>query len=356
MMSNLKKISMLKKIAGGSFALVILMAGIICMLKVAKAEEHVVGEFIYSNQYNFSELYAERSAPVKEGYVFGGWYTKTADMYVPLDEEGAVVAENAYAKFVPAYVLSIKAQNAVNTTETMTGTTSTRIITSVDSKNYQKVGFEIYLGNGTTQLKDNGNALETKRVYSGIKIGTGETAKTKTATQIFGTASKHVAVWELTEIARVNHSKIIYVRPYWKTMDGTTVYGLGKYVHIEDDYKNYISIPVNLLTGETVAAGMMNLKYNTELTFVGFEAGRLLPEMNYSHSEDDNTIRMLGNAKKTTDVVNADGIYANIRFEKPSDTTNFDITVEQFCNWAEEEITTLKAWDITYEVAESTGE
>ena len=326
------------------------------MLKIARAEEYIVGEFIYSNQYNFSDLYGEKKAPVKEGYVFGGWYTKASDMYTPLNEEDAATAENVYAKFVPSYVLSIKAQNAENTTETMTGNTSTRIITSVDSKSYQMVGFEIYLGNSTTPLKNNGNALETSRVYTGIKIGTGETAKTKNATQIFGTASKHVAVWELTDIAKVNHSKIIYVRPYWKTMDGTKVYGLAKYVHIEDDYKNYVSVPVNLLTGEVVAAGTMSLKYNTELTFVGFEAGRLLPEMSYIHSEDNNTIKMLGNTKKTTDVVNADGIYANLRFEKPRDTTDFDITVGQFCNWDEEKITTLKAWDITYEVAESTGE
>lgn len=355
------KYSLAKTFTVGVLTALMVLVGIVSVPKVAEATEDKVGEIIYSDEYDFSTLYADKVAPVKKDFVFGGWYTKKGDTYEPLTEAGAATAASAYAKFVPAYVLSVKAQNAENTTEEMTGTTSTRIITSVDSKNYQKVGFEIYLGNGGTQLKDDGEALETSRVYAGIKIGT---SIKKTATEIFGTASKHVAVWELTDIMRENHNKIICVRPYWKTMDGTTVYGLTKYVHIEDDYKNYISVPVNLMTGETIAAGIMNMTYTAKnasgeevaLTLVEdsnkmFEAGRLLPQMSYN-SDKAGQLKMVGHATTVGTEVTADGIYANIRFQKPDEacTVTFTMTSGDFCDWNEKSVDTVKAWDITYAV------
>ena len=360
-MREQKKNSLTKKMIASLLAITMLLSGLVMISPLTYAESSTeevvdtVGEIIYSsNYYSIQQYYPTKKAPVKENYVFGGWYQKVGDSYKALSEAeaGAIAdgtnATTAYAKFVPAYVLSVKAQNAEGTTENMTEKTSVRVITSVDSKKYQKVGFEIYLGNGTKLLTQrDGSALETSRVYKGIKIGT---STTKTATQIFGIAANHVAVWELTDIIRENHSKIICVRPYWVTMDGTTVRGLTKYVHIEDDYKNYISVPVNLLTGEDVAAGMMSMTYDQTLTFVDFEEGRLLPDMSCNPDASSKTIKMVGNAKNVDDAVKADGIYANIRFAKPSVTTNFDITVGQFCDWLEQSVTTLKAWDITYAV------
>ena len=361
-MREQRKFSLLKKITASLLAIILVFSGLVIMSQSTHAEEttgeviETDGEIIYSsNYYSIQEYYPTKKAPVKENHVFGGWYQKEEETFKALSAAEAVAIVDgtstvtAYAKFVPAYVLGVKAQNAEGTTEDMTGNTSVRMITSVDSKKYQKVGFEIYLGNGTTLLtQDDGSALETSRVYKGIKIGTD---KTKTATQIFGTASKHVAVWELTDIWPENHTKIIYVRPYWITMDGTTVKGLAKYVHIEDDYKNYISVPVNLLTGEAVAAGMMNLTYDQSVTFVGFEKGRLMPEMEHNHDSEYKTVRIVGNTE-TANVV-ADGIYANVRFVKPTTTTNFDITVVEFCDWDENEVDITKVWDITYAVSEN---
>lgn len=349
-----------KKIAGGFLAMVMLVSGILFLSEMANATETITDEgYVYSDEYDFKTYWGNKKAPVMEDCVFAGWYAdKTGTDYITEAEAEAILSSTdtttkVYAKFVPASVLSVKAQNAENTTAT-SPSTSVRLITSVDSKNYQKVGFEIYLGNGTKLLKQqDGSELETSRVYKGIQIGT---STTKTAEQIFGKASKHVAVWELTNIVQANYSKIICVRPYWETMDGTIVKGLAKYVHIEDDYKNYISVPVNMMTGELVAAGMMNLKYDQNLTFVEVEAGRLLPEMLCNHDATTKTIRMVGNAGTVNTNVSADGIYANVRFEKPSTTTNFDITVEKFCNWEEADVTITKAWDITYEVAPTTEE
>lgn len=362
-----EKMSLLKKMTASLLAATLVLSGFVMMPQLTRAEEATgevtekVGEIVYSsNYYSIQEYYPTKTAPTKENYVFGGWYKKEGETFEALSvtEAGAIAdgsnATTAYAKFVPAYVLSVKAQNEENTVKGMTQDTSVRIITSVDSKQYRKVGFDIYLGNGAVLLtQDDGSALETSRVYKGIKIGT---STTKTATEIFGNASQHVAVWELTDIIPENHTKIICVRPYWVTMDGTTVKGLTKYVHIEDQYNDYINVPINLLTGEEVAAGMMNLTYDQELEFVDFKPGRLFTEMDFNLNGENRTIQMVGNATTVDSHATADGIYANIRFKKPTSTTNFDVSVEEFCDWTEKIVTTLKAWDITYEVEATTGQ
>ena len=374
-MREQRKFSLLKKITASLLAIILVFSGLVIMSQSTHAEEttgeviETDGEIIYSsNYYSIQEYYPTKKAPVKENHVFGGWYQKEEETFKALSAAEAVAIVDgtstvtAYAKFVPAYVLGVKAQNAEGTTEDMTGNTSVRMITSVDSKKYQKVGFEIYLGNGTTLLtQDDGSALETSRVYKGIKIGTD---KTKTATQIFGTASKHVAVWELTDIWPENHTKIIYVRPYWITMDGTTVKGLAKYVHIEDGYNGYISIPISLRTAELVAAGQLELSYDSEKIEIAKDAagnmlvenGKMFDKMAFN-GNIAGSIKFVGNTSDATDVA-ADDIYVNVRFKKASESTykgagkgeflSFKVSGEKFCNADELIQKTVDAWDIKY--------
>lgn len=374
---NREKISCLvRKLVAGTLAVGMIVAGMVIVPKEADAAV-VVDQVIYEEYAKTDmEKYwttSSKKAPVMEGYVFGGWFQEASDesadnvekltspdgnttkSCIPLTESELTegVPEKAYAKFVPAQVLSVKAQNLAGTTE-KTETTYVRVISSLDSKNYQKVGFDIWLANQVQLFKNDEEQtpLETDKIYDGLLVGD----EKRHATEIFGGVSKYVSVWQLTGINNSNFSKIIYVRPYWITMDGTKVEGLAKYVHIEDDYNQYISVPVNLLTGDEVAAGALNLKYDTELEFVGFEAGRLLPEMNYSHNESSKTIKMIGNAKEVSDTVYADGIYANLRFKKPSEDTNFEIdkTSIQFYNWDEEPVDIEKVWDVKYDVKKTT--
>lgn len=261
----------------------------------------------------------------------------------------------AYAKFVPAQVLSVKAQNKANTTA-QTETTYMRVISSLDSANYDRVGFDIWLANQIQLYKDNETKtpLETTRIYEGLLVG--EEKRRVTANEIFGGISKYVSVWQLTDIENGNFSKIIYVRPYWYTMDGTKVEGLAKYVHIEDDYKNYISVPVNLLSADNVAAGAVNLVYdNAALQLatdsegeVLFEAGRIVPGMSHLHDADNCTIKMVGNGTKANTYNSKESLFANVRFIKPDVDTNFNMELVQFCNWAEELVTVKGVWDIKY--------
>lgn len=375
-------LSFVKKLAVGMLAVGIIMTGIVATSKQAEA---AVAEdtVIYDEEYKIADYWNNnKTAPVKSGYVFGGWFQESTEetvgaekltsadgtktgFFKPLTEaeldtnsDGSVdFAGTAYAKFVPAQVLSVKAQNMAGTEE-RTETTYVRVISSLDSANYAKVGFDIWLANVKQLLKDDGEPLETTRIYDGLLVGTEQ--KVVTANEIFGGVSKYVSVWQLANIAKTNFNKIIYVRPYWVTMDGTKVEGLAKYVHIEDEYMGYISVPVNLLNKEDVAkvaAGAVNMSYtnakaeNASLTFKEVEAGRILPEMNYSHN--DNVVKMVGNAKTVNSYNGEESIYANIRFIKPTDTTKdvdvtFNMTMVQFCDWDENPVDIDEIWDVEY--------
>lgn len=312
----------------------------------------------------------KKTAPVKEGYVFGGWFNKvetvttntetyTSDNGTEYYDPLTTVSGAAYAKFVPAQVLSVKAQNGVE--EGMNAITKAedisesnpmwvRVMTAQDSKNYEKIGFDIYLANKTKPIDnaDGDDILESNKVFEQVYVGDTLTD----AEDIFGDAAHYVSVWKLAEINYSgNAGKIIYVRPYWYTMDGTKVFGLAKYVHIEDDYLNYISVPVNLLGGEKIAAGAVNMTYvgDTALEMVGFEEGRIFSDMSYNYM--GNTIKMIGNTDKAVDEYNLEEtIYANLRFKEPNTTTEFNITEGEFCGWDEVLITDMKkVWDIRYD-------
>ena len=269
-----------KKIVAMMMAAIMIVAGVI--LVPNQTDAAVVADKITYEKYDDITTYTNatpKKAPIKEGYVFGGWYSEENDnAYIA--EENIAGVTSAYAKFVPAQVLSVKAQNMAGTNKDM-DQTYVRVMTSLDSANYQKVGFDIWLSNEIQLFKDNvENApLETDQIYKGIMVG--ETPVD--AKDIYGGVSKYIGAWQLSNVAKKNYGEIIYVRPYWYTMDGTQVYGLAKYVHIEDEYLGYINVPVNLLGGEDIAAGTVHVTYsnakNVALELVDIETGRIFSQM-----------------------------------------------------------------------------
>lgn len=303
----------------------------------------------YDNSYNIQEYWKEKKAPVKEGYVFGGWYKLNGNAYEPLSEKGITEeTTGAYAKFVPTYVLSVKAQMESGITAGDGAETAIRFLSSVDSMDYKNVGFDIWLNNKTEFKTD---AMTT--VYSGIKAK--ETDADKDAllpSEVFGTLSQRFSVVRLTKILDKHDKLIIRVRPYWTTLDGTKVSGETRYIRVEDGYLNYVSIPVNLHTGNTIAAGLVELSYDKSmLEYVGCDEGTLLTDMQWNSSPVFGKIKFIGNAAKDSNVV-ADGIFANVRFKLKRELTvgerlNFVISSQSFCDW--EKITVdAGAWDFQY--------
>ena len=375
------------KLTAGVVAIAIVATGIIALPKqvVAENSSAIKDTVIYEpfSADDIAENYwtaDEKTAPVKEGYVFGGWFeqveVKTPETEIVINGDEVTyynplttVEGAAYAKFVPAQVLSVKAQNEAKVDADYIASMKekvtnggkitedeafyVRLITSLDSANYEKIGFDIYLANRIKVYKNatEQTPTETNLMYRGIMVN----GSAVSANDIFGGESEYLGVWQLSKIDYPdNAALIIYVRPYWITTDGTKVNGLAKYVHIEDDYLGYINVPINLLGGEAVSAGAVNMTYtnssSTPLELVGFEKGRIFAEM--YHTYTDKTVQMLGVTDKAVGSYDEAGetIYANLRFKKPSVTTEFHILDEdnQFCNWDEEYVDVKKVWDTKY--------
>lgn len=374
-MNKKKVINLAKRIVAGCLTLSVIAAGIVVTPKTVKAEEKIVKDEIIYSPMDMAKYWKEdaKTAPVLEGYVFAGWYTADNSENVTAIKEADVIPENTttYAKFVPAYVLSVKTQvlreAEVSSTEMANKgddfSTFMRVLSSVDSGDYKNVGFEIILGNaGTTTL----NVNPITKVYAGLKLSaTDADDKIIRPESVFGEAADHFIALDLEKINIKSFSSKIYIRPYWTTLDGTKVEGLAKNVRVEDKYSDYryISVPVNLLTDGAkpteVAAGMVEITYNATKFEVATDAakkeridtGRLLPEMEYVVDSVNGKIKFVGNMANYSDGdVKADGLYANIRFIRKQGYDNAkesDLALKKevikFCDWAEDE-KAVKAW------------
>lgn len=168
----------------------------------------------------FAALREENTAPERGGYVFAGWYyneacTESVEQNVTTLEAG----RKAYAKFVPASVLSVKAQLKLPTGITAEQITADskvqmRLVTTVDTLRYKKVGFKV-TSNGITK------EFTTTTAYTSINA-----AGVKVEAKDFSEASTYFITKNLGNITvGSNQDREIIVQAFWETMDGTIVYG-----------------------------------------------------------------------------------------------------------------------------------
>lgn len=356
--------SISKRIMTGFLAVAMVVTGIVIVPKVAEAAETPVAlatavYFATTDEYKISEYWSAgtKKVPVKAGYVFGGWYVKVDEKDVPLKqadlENGDIssYASMAYAKFVPAEVLSIKIQVGTNTTTT---TKSMRILSTVDSTNYQEVGFQYKLATDDTAWTEN-----ITKVYSAIRPYKGATATQTPDATFVKNVSKYFIAADVSSISEEGEEKIVYARPFWITMDGTKVVGLARNNRVVDYENDYECVGINLLTdgkaSAMVAAGKIQVTYNaadydvvgTDITADDKGGTYLFPEMECHVDEAKGTITFVGNADikegKLDDLL-ADGLFANVKFKQTTNTANaklnFAIKTEatDFCNWAENSV------------------
>lgn len=168
----------------------------------------------------FAALREGNMAPERDGYVFAGWYyneacTESVEQNVTTLEAG----RKAYAKFVPASVLSVKAQLKLPTGTTAEQITADskvqmRLVTTVDTLRYKKVGFKV-TSNGITK------EFTTTTAYTSINA-----AGVKVEAKDFSEASTYFITKNLGNITvGSNQDREIIVQAFWETMDGTIVYG-----------------------------------------------------------------------------------------------------------------------------------
>ena len=293
------------------------------------------------------------------GYLFGGWYVKRNGLYAPLQAKGdARTGEEIYAKYVPANILSVRCQNEAGDVIER-DVTDVQFISAVDSLNYRTIGFEFY------RIKEDGNGYykvgkigvdgnqETKWTYDYLYIYGEDVneAQLYSPSEVFGGGAKYFTTWRIEDIGKTNYSAIIGVKPYWVTMDGVKVYGLSRYMHVEDGYLNYINVPVNLHNAKNVAAGMLKFKFDSTkyefvdvskgtLTTTPVECGRMFEEFTYINGSDG-TIECVANVAGYSEKISND-LYMNVRL-KPTTTAKgiyvdeFDVFDESFSNWNEDE-------------------
>lgn len=155
------------------------------------------------------------SAPVKEGYVFAGWF-RDAALTQPLDKN--VKTGYAYPKFVHAGTLSVRYQTKSDTA----GKTDLRLLTSVDCLLYNNVVFEVIIQGQTAQLP-------CTTVYDKINAGG---IKIDNASAVFGPDSRYFVTHTLLNIPQAICDVDITVVPRWQTMDGTVVCGTERTICI----------------------------------------------------------------------------------------------------------------------------
>ena len=357
--------NLVKKIVAFLCALSVVSTGIILGQAEVKAAE-VVTTVEYES-LNMADYWSssEKKVPIKQGYVFGGWYSKKDGAYtalnaqeIPVDSNGKTTLTGTYAKFVPAQVLSVKAQNASGTAANDGKRASVRVISAIDSTDYQKVGFNILINNKNKLLTDAGEELETTQIYERLNVE-GDSNSPYSAQDIFGEPAQYLSVWRLDNIADQYDAKIINVTPYWITKDGTKVEGLSKYVHIEDGYKGYLSVPIHLCATQDVAAGKVTITYPTGLKLVEdkVEFDGVFPKTETTCYDNKNgTIKIVGNAATVDEYNTGNSILANLRFTVDPSVypgagkgvfLTFTVSDEEFCNWKVEPVD-ADVWDVQY--------
>lgn len=351
-----------KKVMACAVAAIAMLAGAVAVPAQTEAAGTKVEiptqiEYVKNNYAVYDEAWGtQEKIPTKEGYLFGGWYAD-AEGKTPIRTKEQVT-ENAdvFAKFVPANLLSVKAQNA-STTERTAGDdkTATRMVSSVDSREYANVGFEIIdMESGTTITTS-----PIHKVYEKLRVGKEGATTDYTPKQIFGDISnakeQNFIVLKVNNIPESKWNSDIYVRPYWTTYDGVKVYGLGKYVYVQDGIDGWVSIPVNLHTGVNVAGGIVSVSVPTgdgyTLVYQECRPGRVFSEM--TAAMNGNTIKCAGNTKQGVDT-SADDLYAVFRFKVEGSYSagngaflNFEVNDLGFANH-EEQLVDMNIMKVQY--------
>lgn len=155
-----------------------------------------------------------------EGYIFAGWYTDE-ECKTALDE--GITSENitdkaAYAKFVPKEILGVKTQIETST-QYMSDKSDIRFVTTVDSLDYQKVGFKF-------KIKEQDREIDSNKVYKKLYArNSGGKVIEYEAAEEFYTMSKWFMACTVTNIPNEAFGQGIWITPYWITLDGTKVSG-----------------------------------------------------------------------------------------------------------------------------------
>lgn len=139
-------------------------------------------------------------------YVFAGWFANET-----CTTETTATSGKAYAKFVIEDVFGVKAQFKANTSFD-TPESNMRFVTTVDSLDYEEVGFKCEINGITKTAKSN---TVYRQLYASFIKGDGSTVKdTLLPTAFSETTSKYFMACILKDIPNVDFGDAIEITPY----------------------------------------------------------------------------------------------------------------------------------------------
>lgn len=342
----------MKRIFSGMLAFVIAIGGFALITKQTQAAEAEVIKYeVWTSFEDFQTKINSHTAPVEEGYLFGGWYK-----YNESTGKGTVIeqvtdvteTDTIAAKFIRIDMSGIACQLNLDEND---GTRDMRIVSLVDSTNYSAVGFNVYGRKNNEPLSEewkmyqygSSSTAEYTKVYAGLNVYENKTTyETKYPADVFGTDATgfKFTTMCLTGVPDTDYDTIVAIKPYWITKDGTYVEGLGEFNRINDYKDGIVNVSVNLKQAANIAGGMLEIAYMDGFEYVGADYGRVFEEMEIiKHA--DGSIRCVGNVSDVTkNAANPNEVYVNLRFTK-TDKNNlkagealFTVTVPEkgFCD------------------------
>lgn len=290
---------------------------------------------------------APKPATTDETYkewLFAGWYEDASCKTVYTANSG-----KAIAKFVPEDVLSVKCQILSNTSkENPSG--KLRLISSVDSDRYRSVGFELTI-DGTTRT------YTSKDVYTRI-VAKGNDVVFDYSPTVFSDASKYFYTSTLTGIPTNKIHEGIRIIPWWTTLDGTVVRGVGRYARVADTYDRIVNVGVRLYSDGQANSGSVKVGYdNTKFKFMDSDSGNVY---DVATVEDKGTyIQADGLMRNSKQNVKNDGMFINLRFQwiasgEPGGIWMFPVTGEDFWNASGNMLSDFDIADVQYKYGSET--
>lgn len=214
------------------FMLTLCMTVSMFVVNVSAADEstdncaRIVEEYNYDDAAAYIDDNDEFTYPTKDGYLFAGWYTdEECDMnsYWGQQEPGDTV----YALFVPSHILDVKAQisaNLLNSSTEDNSKASIRFVTTVDTLLYNEAGFEVSYKKGDVTKNATSSSNKVYRKLYAVGESSGEDTE-YTPEVSFCNLSYYFKACTISNVGADYYGTPFHVTPFWRTMDGSVVYG-----------------------------------------------------------------------------------------------------------------------------------